>query len=273
MGPIGKAELLVNLPYLASAETIYAMPKGGQIEGRLVRWTLTDFEPGPKDDFFIKLLLLNRWDELQASRSAVAANPQDGETWLNLASTYSTLTRGKAYSAARMLPGFGQIFQTLGVQAAKKALRLMPGDGRPHYELALLYASALPENASREDLKPVSDELKIVEELEPALAPNIHDALDFMGAIWVIETARAEASLMPEPSATISPIQKPTLTLIPPSTLIPSTTPQPPPTTQLTTTETPAYEQSLVILVAAGVIVLVIVGYIVLKRLQKQDRR
>jgi hypothetical protein len=90
----------------------------------------------------------------------------------------------------------------LGVQAAREALRLLPGDGRPHYALALLYASVLPENASAEDLKPVMDELKIVEKLEPALAPNIHDALDFLGAIWAVETARAEASALPEPSAT-----------------------------------------------------------------------
>src|SRR4030067_2122111 len=102
------------------------------------------------------------------------------------------------------------MFQPMGVHAAQEALRLMPNDGRPHYELALLYASALPENATNKDLKPVMGELKIVEELEPALAPNIHDALDFLGVFWVVETARAEASSMPEPSATIAPTKEPT---------------------------------------------------------------
>jgi len=262
-GPIGKAELVVNLPYPASAETIYAMPEGGQIEGHQVRWTWVDLEPGPQDNFFIHLMLLNRWDELQVARAAVAANPRDGEAWLDLASTYIVLTRGKAYSAARMLPGFGGIYQPLGVQAAQEALRLLPGDGRPHYELAILYASALSENASREDLKPVLDELKIVEELLPAYAPNIHDALDFMDAFWVIETARAEASSMPESSATTPPIQKLTLTPSPSSTLIPSTTPQPLSTIPLTTKETTSNGQSPVIIVAACVIGLVIVGYLV----------
>jgi len=267
-GPISNAELVINLPYPASNETIYEMPKGGQIEGHQVRWTWLDLEPGPQEDFFIKLMMLNRWDELQAARAAVTANPQDGEAWLNLASTYSMLTRGKAYSAARMLPGFGEIYQPLGVQAAEEALRLMPGDGRPHYELAILYASALPENASREDLQPVMDELKIVEELEPALAPNIHDAMDFLGVFWAVETARAEASSIPEHSATTLPTQKPTLTPSPSSTLIPSSTPQP-----LPTTETRGNRQRLIILVPAGFVVLVIIGYIALKRIQKLDGR
>jgi len=170
-----------------------------------------------------------------------------------------------------MLPGFGEIYQLIGVQAAEEALRLMPGDGRPHYELAILYASALPENASTEDLKPVMDELKIVEELEPALAPNIHDTMDFLGVFWALETARAEASLVPEPSATISPIQKTTPTLAQSSTLIPSATPQPSPTTQLTTTEIPGNGQSLVILGAVGAIDLIVIAYLIVKILQKRS--
>ncbi|OGO25543.1 MAG: hypothetical protein A2136_02120 [Chloroflexi bacterium RBG_16_54_11] len=222
-GSIGKAELVINLPYPASAETIYAMPEGGLIGGHQVRWTWLDFEPGPQDDFFIKLLMLNRWDELQAARAAVAGNPQDGESWLNLASTYSMLTRGRSYSASRMLPGFGEIYQPLGVQAAQEALRLLPNDGRPHYELAILYTSTIPENATIEHLKPVLEELKIVEELEPALAPNIHDALDFIGVFWAVETARAEASSIPQPSASTAPTKEPALT----QRIVPSTTPQP----------------------------------------------
>ena len=260
-GPIGKAELVVNLPYPASAETIWTMPEGGQSEGHQVRWTWENLEPGPQDDFFIQLLMLNRWDELQAARAAVAANPRDGEAWLNLASTYNTLTRGKHYSAAQMLPGFGEIYRPLGIQAAQEALRLLPGDGRPHYELAILYASALPDNASMEDLKPVMDELKIVEELEPALAPNIHDALDFMGAIWAVETVRAEASLIPEPSATTAPTLKPTLTLMP----LPSATPQPSPTVTAPAAAT-SIGQGMILGVIAAVFVLVIVGILVVRR-------
>lgn len=268
-GPIGNAELIVNLPYPASEETIFEMPKGGLIEGHQVKWTWMDFEPGPQDDFFIKLLMFNRWDELQAARSGVADNPRNGEAWLVLASTYLTLTRGNHYSAARMLPGFGEVYQPLGVHAAQEALRLMPDDGRPHYELALLYASKLPENASREDLQPALDELKIVEELLPDYAPNIHDTLDFLGAFWVIETARAEASTTSEPPVSTPPIQKLTLTPSPSSTLVPSSTPQLPPITTLTGAQTTGNGQSLVILVATGIIGLVVLGYLAVILLRK----
>lgn len=261
-GPIGKAELVVNLPYPASTETIYAMPDGGQLEGHQVRWTWVAFEPGPQDDFFIQLLLLDRWDELQSARAAVTVNPQDGEAWLNLASTYSMLTRGKHYSAAQKLPGFGETFQPLGVQAAQEALRLLPGDGRPHYELALLYASALPENATSADLKPVMDELKIVEELLPANAPNVHDALDFLGAFWAVETARAEASSMPELSATTAP----TKVLIRASTPLPSMTPRPLPTGTAPAAST-GVGQGIILGIIAIVVVLVIFGILVVKRL------
>ena len=262
-GPIGKAELVVNLPYPASAETIWTMPEGGQSEGHQVRWKWENLEPGPQDDFFIQLLLLDRWDELQAARAAVAANPRDGEAWLNLASIYSTLTRGKHYTAARMLPGFGEVFQPLGVQAVQEALRLLPGDGRPHYELALLYASVLPENASREDLQPVLDELKIVEELLPDYAPNIHDTLEFLGAFWVIETARAEASSMPGPFTTTVKTERSTLTLTP----MPSVTPQP-----LQTASAPAATtdkgQGVIIAIATMVIILMALGILVARRLR-----
>ncbi len=261
-GPIGEAELVVNLPYPASAETIWTMPEGGQSEGHQVRWTWENFEPGPQDDFFIQLLLLDRWDELQSARAAVTAYPQDGEAWLNLASTYSMLTRGKHYSAAQMLPGFGETFQPSGVQAAQEALRLLPGDGRPHYELALLYASALPENATSEDLKPVMDELKIVEELLPASAPNVHDALDFMGAFWAVETARAEASSIPEPSATTAPTQE----LILDSTPEPSMTPLPLPTVTAPAATT-GVGQGIILGIIAIVVVLVILGILIVKRL------
>jgi len=148
------------------------------------------------------------------------------------------------------------------VQAVQEALRLLPGDGRPHYELALLYASALPENATSEDLKPVMDELKIVEKLLPAYAPNVHDALDFMGAFWAVETARAEASSIPGLSATTAPTQG----LIRASTPEPSMTPLPLPTVTAPAATT-GVGQGIILGIIAIVVVLVIMGILIVKRL------
>jgi hypothetical protein len=85
-GPIGKVELVVNLPYLASAETIGAMPEGGQIEGYQVRWTWENLEPGPQNDFSIWLLSQEHWEGLEPAKIAVKDEPENGEAWLKLAS-------------------------------------------------------------------------------------------------------------------------------------------------------------------------------------------
>jgi hypothetical protein len=233
-GPIGKAELIVNLPFPASAETIGAMPEGGQAEGERVTWTWEDLEPGPQDDFAIWLLLPERWEALQAARAAVEADPKDGEAWLKLASTYHRLILGKY----EVLPGFGETYQPLGVQAAKEALPLLPGDGRPHYELAIFYLSALPANPSPEELEPFLDELRLVDKLAPSYAGDVHDWFEFIMGIdswndyWAAATATA--ARIPRPSK------------LP----IPSATPQLPPTAT-PAVETGGTEQTLAIIGAA----------------------
>jgi hypothetical protein len=266
-GPIGKAELVVNLPYPASAETIGTMPDGGHAEGQQVRWTWENLEPGPGDDFAIWLLLPERWDELQAARAGVKAGPEDGEAWLTLAGTYHRLVFGKY----RVLAGFGETFQPLGVQAAQEAARLLPGDGRPHYELAIFYLIALPKNPSPEAFQPVLDELKLVDELSPDLASDVHDMFEFSintdpSAEWVSwsdywAAATATVASMRSPSAT------PTQQLALASTPIPPTTAPPLPTaTASQPGNITGHGQSLVLILAAGVICLVVLGYLALNR-------
>ncbi len=124
-GPIGQAELILNLPYPASAETLARMdpsilglpyfkadpdanlPMDGMLEGSQARWTWTDFEPGPQDDFSIWLVDPAQYQQLQTARAAVQSNPQDGQAWLELASIYRNLaTRGVELSLhiCRQLP-------------------------------------------------------------------------------------------------------------------------------------------------------------------------
>ena len=269
-GPIGKAELVVDLPYPASTETIGMMPEGGQTEGQQVRWTWENLEPGPQDDFSIFLIVQEHWDELQTARAAVKANPEDGEAWLRFCGTYHTLIFGGI--PGRLIgPGFGETYQPLGVQACQEAARLLPGDCRPHYELAMLYLSTLPQNSSPEKLRPVLDELKIVEKLSPALAPNVYDMLEFFintdpsaewiswSANWAAETATA--ALMQTPSTT--PTRKLTLTSTP---VLPTTSPPPFSPTVSPPGTIAGHRQSLVIIVVAGVIGLIVLGYLALIR-------
>lgn len=220
-GPIRKAELIVNLPYPASPETIGTMPEGGHSEGQQVRWTWEDLEPGPHDDFAIWLLLPERWEALQAARAAVEANPEDGEAWLDLANTYHRLILGKYH----VIPGFGETFQPMGVDAALEALRLLPADGRPHYELAIFYLAALPEKPSPEELQPFLAELKMVEDLAPSYAGDVHDWFEFIMGIdswtdhWATATSAAARMQLPSrtPAPSATPLPPPTATARPTS--------------------------------------------------------
>jgi hypothetical protein len=208
-GPIRKAELIVNLPYPASPETIGTMPEGGHSEGLQVSWTWEDLEPGPHDDFAIWLLLPERWEALQAARAAVEASPENGEAWLDLANTYHRLILGKYH----LIPGFGETYQPMGIDAALEALRLLPADGRPHYELAIFYLAALPENPSPEELQPFLDQLKMVEDLAPSYAGDVHDWFEFIMGIdsWTDHwaTATSAAAKMQPPSRTPAPSSTP----------------------------------------------------------------
>ena len=86
-GPIGEAELIVNLPYPASAETLaiaspgsFSVPYGRPetlpgipadvvLDGNQARWTWKDFEPGPQDDFAAWLMDIGKYQELEAAKA------------------------------------------------------------------------------------------------------------------------------------------------------------------------------------------------------------
>jgi hypothetical protein len=263
-GPIGRAELEINLPYLASPETIGMLPVGEVYNGCQVSWTWENFEPGPEDDFSIWLIRQERWEELETARMRVINWPEDGEGYLDLADTYRRLILGKY----QILPGFGEIYQPMGVQAAQEAIRHLPGDGRPHYELAMFYLAALPEDPTAEDLGPLLEELRLVAELAPSYEGDVRDWMEFLLSSelwtslnngWATQTAVAAALQIPAET----PTQMPSRTATP----VPSAVLQPYPTPTETASEgIIGNGLSDVILMAAAVIGVVVVGYLVLKR-------
>jgi len=248
-GSIGHAELIINLPYIASPETINVMPEGGQMDGCQVRWTWEDFEPGAENDFNIWLIRQERWEELETARMNVVIWPDDGERWLDLADTYRRLILGK-YAT---LPGFGETFYPLGIQAAQEALRLLPDDGRPHYQLAFFYLAALPENPTRENLAPLLEELRLV--AGTANEGDIRDWIEYilssemwasLSEEWATQTAVAMQQI---PSETVAPLPALTTTLVPGPTVTPLA-------------EVPSAGQNVVIILVVGLIGGV-VGYLV----------
>lgn len=180
-GPIGKAELILNLPYPASMETLAGMsnslrlppmylPKAGKLpfgmtmEGNQARLTWKGFEPGPEDDFAIWLLQPDKWQEIAAARAAVQANPQDGKAWLQLAFVYHSLSLTRTNT--RMV--FSDQFLDPCIQAYRKAAILLPDHPVPHAALGLfaLEPHLAKQNAPADVLQYVQNELQVARDLE-----------------------------------------------------------------------------------------------------------
>jgi hypothetical protein len=304
-GPIGQAELILNLPYPASSETLARIPSAsldlpypmsdpravlpfnGLAEGNQVRWTWTNFEPTPQDDFSAWLIDPDLWQKLDAARSAVKAAPQDGQAWMTLADDFRTLSV-KAYDFPTIFSGS---YLPLGIEAYRKAAELLLGHPAPHLGLAMLtLAPYMPStNAPSDVIQSIQVELQIAKDLEVthpewANEGNLSSVLldDSLSIYFSNATATAvsavsstavlklteAAGLKLTPSVTFTP--EPSLT---PST-IPSSSPRPSSPTPLVTAVIAAGPvqgtwQYVIILMIVLVILLTIVGFLVLNRLHK----
>lgn len=182
-GPIGEAEMILNLPYPASEATVTGvasgslslplssngassaeLPSGAMFEGNQARWVWIDFEPGLDDIFAVWLLLPDKWQELENARLAVEADPQDGRAWLDLANTYHFLS----WFDFRMPSVFRATYVPLGIEAYQKAAELLPDQPAPHAGLAWLKLEPYLQDKKipPEVLQSVLEELQIAKEWE-----------------------------------------------------------------------------------------------------------
>jgi hypothetical protein len=304
-GPVGRTELILNLPYPASSETLAGMPSGSlrlplenksmaradlpagaRLEGNQARWIWKDLQAGSHENFTIWLLQPSKWQKLAAARSSVEARPQDGQAWLDLASTYYSLSwAGIRSGVEQPLYIFSSSYLSSGIQAYKQAASLMPENPAPSAGLGLLVL--VPHmtawDASPQELQYVQDKLQIASELaarNPAwtktagisakLLAILKAASDLYAGQAATATAlsaatRTAATPGVAETATPTPARLPAHT----ATLFPSGTPQPAPATPTVTGKTTGSGQSPIILLAAAALGLLIVGYLALKRLPK----
>ena len=302
-GPIGQAELVVNLPYPASAETLAiaspgslsvpygrpetlpAIPADVVLDGNQARWTWKDFEPGPQDDFAAWLMDIGKYQELEAAKARVQAQAEDGQAWLELAGTYRSLAT-VGYNSPSI---FSASYLAPGVEAYQKAAELLPEHPAPHAGLALLTLAPFmrEKNAPPEVMQTVQDELQIARELEaksPGLAEEagvgswvVEDILSMYAyndatatadwsaysTDWAKETETANLTLTP-PAAPATPTQPATQTPEPAATEKAEDLPA------LTATPTPEPQGGLsktgIGILIVGVLVMAVVAYFVSKR-------
>jgi hypothetical protein len=215
------------------------------------------------------------------------SEPDDGQAWLDLCATYYSLSEGEGADPSVAVP------------ACQEAARLLPKDAAAHYGLAVLYLTGLSENPSAEQLQPVLDELKLGQELEAVQPPSsaamwkfffyespVDYITDWVNRLASVPTATAPhpsqtqaviSSSTARPSSTPAPAQPPTRL----PTRLPSASPQPLPSAVATATAlaaTPTDEPaatstpqgirtgSLPLIAVAGVILMISVVYLILKR-------
>jgi len=305
-GPIRQAELVLNLPYPASAETVTRMdpgnlnlpyfnsnpaanlPMDGVMEGNQARWTWTDFEPGPLDDFSIWLVDPGMYQQLETARVAVQASPEDGQAWLELASIYRTLAT-KAWNYPSI---FAESYLTPGLEAYQKAAQYIPDHPEPHVGLAMLsLAPYMAEtNAPSEVMGSVQEHLRIARELEAA-HPNLAEQSDISssmlddsmymyfdhitataisgatGTAFAKETEISAMRLMP----TLTPTPEAGLL----ATAFPSKTPEPVPPTPASPSAVPSDGASGTglptgYILVVEIIIFAIVGFMVYRRLLRK---
>jgi hypothetical protein len=299
-GPIRQAKLILNLPYPASQETLATIPEGAVFEGNKARWTWKNFEPGAEDDFTATLLWIHAWQDLTEARQAVQANPEEGQAWLDLGSLYRSLSLDML---TFRLMRFGPVFLPQGIETYQIAVELLPNHPVSHAGLALL---TLGQYLNGKDKSPavlqfIEDEYAIAKDLDAQnssllqnsgnsrhiftwLEEGLHPYNEVTATAEAAEFKVEEATPTSPPSATAVPTQKPTRTPSPTSTPAPTETAAPSPThTSLAPTATPiptalpeqssSQRQSLVIILAGGVVILGVVGYISLRRMRKRTAK
>jgi hypothetical protein len=300
-GPIGRAELVVNLPYPASAGTLMrvlpdhfsvpysmpsldaAVPSGAIMDGNQARWMWTNFEPTAQDDFSAWLVDPALYQQVQTYLAAVEQNPDDGIAWLKLANAYR-LVATTAYDQPSI---FSSSYLSDGEAAYQKAAELLPDYPAPHTGMALLTLSPYlrGSDAPPEIMQQVLDELKIAKQLE-AMHPELvgegedtipSDLVEFaleMYGYGVTSDAQAvtssTASAIQTQSAatkwtpTVTATSQPTQT----PTLQPSPSPKPPSTTPMSTATTQPIsvlvgnQLEIILPVAALVVILLVVLYL-----------
>jgi len=220
-GTIGSAEIIVRLPYKATAQTVFidSSPGWGQtttgayLEGNEVSWYFEDFEPAWKNNISIALVWPSAYYKVGVEEQNVRDFPNDGEAWGRLAKAYkeiSHLRRGIREDAGGL-----ELYQQ-SVNAYEMAISLLPEDAlwRAGYADLLWWNSAwtywYSEEGRTEYLKGLS-EMYIAYQLGPDqpfiqnyLSEEFYQAVDDVNT-WLTQT----------PTLVIFPTSTPTSTPVP----------------------------------------------------------
>ena len=238
-GPIGAADLIVRLPYEASAENVLfddqywpRSTPGGQIAGNEIRWHYENLEPTPDTlvqlmgegdaAFEVSVLLPTYWRNVLKGRAAVAANPKDGQAWGDLARAckFSIM----ANKGLRPDAG-GQKLYAEAVEAYEKALVLQPkvAKWRAGYAELLWQAYYFSDRSQPELAVRAAQEIKAALTLEPdnAQALSLLDWISSAMPEFIQPSGKTYTYLILTTTPTAAPTYPTPTSLVPAGTLTP----------------------------------------------------
>ncbi len=172
-GMIGSGDVFLVLPYEANeynvlldenTESLGLLP---EFEGNALHWHFENLEPSANDNIGVTVLVPGVWEAVLAGESAVTAEPDNGQAWVDLASAYEQAARGNK-GFVRYDDGGKDIFNK-AVTAYEKSLKFYPEDRDIHYRLAdLLYSYLLGTGDVDEELaQKFHENINYVLEKEP----------------------------------------------------------------------------------------------------------
>ncbi|MCJ7735612.1 MAG: hypothetical protein MUP11_13820, partial [Anaerolineales bacterium] len=134
---IGSGNIIVNLPYPATVQTVFVDSSPGWgwtspdavLKDNQVRWHFENLEPAPMDNISIALVWPSAWNHIELERQRVSSNPADGEAWGRLGKGYKDLARLRR--SFRDDLGGEELFR-LSLDAYENALELLPDDALWH---------------------------------------------------------------------------------------------------------------------------------------------
>jgi len=227
-GPIGHADIVFHLPYIASPENVIPdTTPGYQFLYNEIYWSLDNFKPSRADNINIDFASVKTWQEIQSMELKIKQDPQDIESYINLANDYEGLSWLKNTTVPVLIDTLDRLKADETMQAAIAA--------NPYNaEVEAVYASLLFERTwDRIEFGHDEEALQaVLTHLNRALALDSSD----QAANSLLHDLRQIGPLTFTPPATIPP----TLTPVPSITPMPSITPIPSITPVPSTTITPS---------------------------------
>jgi hypothetical protein len=234
-GNILSAEITLRLPYQIEEIALYYAKPGYVISGRELHWNLKDFEPTRDDNLDIRVVEEEHWQAIVDLRSKVKRNPNNADSWVELAGGYESLSIFNTMGGYGFGYGLNHRTSDLAVEARRKVVELRPEWGDAHFWLAriLWYTNPKVEafwSESNDTIQPNDPSIQeVLHELDLAWSYGLSEDI----ANWqddellpMINRTVPGLNLVPPGSPTLTPIpptQRPVPTIT--NTSVPTDTP------------------------------------------------